>query len=141
MKAGTSSTLVQQIRRMVQSGNHSHVSDSDLLRLFVDKHDEEAFAVLMRRHGPMVLSVARRHLDRSGDSDDVIQATFLLLVQKARGIATGESLGSWLHGVALRLAYALRQQNQERSKHETKAAAQGLTMNTVANQRELRAVL
>ena len=37
-------------------------SDRQLLERFVRRHDQPAFAALLRRHGPMVLGVCRRVL-------------------------------------------------------------------------------
>ena len=78
--------------------------DAELLGRFVARSDEAAFEALLRRHGPMVLRVARRALRSEADAEDVFQATFLLLARKAASIRKRESLASWLHGVARRLA-------------------------------------
>ncbi|HVK11447.1 MAG TPA: sigma factor, partial [Gemmataceae bacterium] len=52
------------------------LSDAELLAEFV-AGSSEAFAVLVRRHGPMVLGVCRRTLGPTPDADDAFQATFL----------------------------------------------------------------
>jgi Sigma-70 region 2 len=78
--------------------------DAMLLERFALQHEEAAFAVLVRRHGPMVLNVSRRVLPSPEDAEDVFQATFLLLARKAASIRKPGSVGSWLHGVAQRLA-------------------------------------
>src|SRR5205823_1157749 len=52
----------------------------------------------------------------------VFQATFLLLVRKAMAIRKYESVGSWLHGVAYRLAVKARAQGAQRQHHERHAA-------------------
>ena len=54
----------------------------------------------MRRHGPMVLGVARRHLRNETDAEDVFQATFLVLVRKAASVRPRTMVGNWLFGVA-----------------------------------------
>jgi RNA polymerase sigma factor (sigma-70 family) len=74
-------------------------SDAELLARFTAANDGEAFALLVRRHGPMVLGVCRRG---AGDSaEDAFQATFLALARQARTIH--ESLPGWLHRVATRI--------------------------------------
>src|SRR5438309_7362359 len=73
--------------------------DAQLLERFARGHEEEPFAALVRRHGPMVWSVSRRVLPQVQDAEDVFQATFLLLAQKAATIRKAGSVGSWLHGV------------------------------------------
>ena len=52
----------------------------------------------------MVLGVCRRVLDDPHDVADAFQATFLILVKKARSIRDRDVLGTWLYGVARRVA-------------------------------------
>lgn len=84
------------------------LTDARLLERFADSREEEAFATLVRRHGPRVLSACRRVLPCEHDAEDVVQATFLLLAQKAGAIAWEGSVGGWLCGVARRLALHAR---------------------------------
>jgi len=86
----------------------STVSDKALLDCFVRQRDEQAFAALVARHGPMVLRVCRRVLANADDAEDVVQAVFLVLARKAGTIRRRDSLPSWLHGVAHRLALKAR---------------------------------
>jgi RNA polymerase sigma factor (sigma-70 family) len=97
-------------------------TDGELLDRFVQRQEEEAFAALLGRHGPMVLRVARRVLGRVHDAEDVFQATFLLLARRARAIRNRASVGSWLHGVAHRLAVRVRAQARLRQERERQAA-------------------
>jgi RNA polymerase sigma factor (sigma-70 family) len=89
----------------IQTGSRS---DRQLLTDFTSSGDEEAFAELVRRHGPMVLGVCRRMLRSQHDAEDTFQATFLVLAQKAASIRSPEALPSWLYGVATRLANRTR---------------------------------
>src|SRR5262249_38753097 len=59
------------------------LTDGDLLERFVRRHEEAAFAALVQRHGPMVLSVCERVLRHSQDADDAFQGAFIVLAQKA----------------------------------------------------------
>src|SRR5439155_21139079 len=77
-----------------------HPTDDQLLDRFVTQRDETAFAVLVRRHGPMVLAVCRRVLRDGHAAEDAFQATFLVLARRARALGRQPCLGPWLHGVA-----------------------------------------
>jgi RNA polymerase sigma factor (sigma-70 family) len=78
--------------------------DAELLEQFRSGSREPALGEIVRRHGALVLGVARRVLGEGSDADDVFQDTFLVLIQNSGSIQKGESLGHWLYGVALRTA-------------------------------------
>jgi RNA polymerase sigma factor (sigma-70 family) len=86
-------------------------SDDQLIDAFLTgaKADSEtAFETLIKRHGPMVLSVCRRVLGQHQDAEDAFQATFLVLARKAGTIHNREIVGCWLHEVAHRTAVRAR---------------------------------
>src|SRR5262249_59985867 len=97
----TLKAVLRQVRNL-PTQRLSSVADSELLERFLAGRDEEAFAVLVDRHGPMVLAVCRRVLEHAHDVEDAFQATFLVLARRAVSIRKRSSLGSWLHGVAYR---------------------------------------
>src|SRR5262245_3254370 len=79
---------------------------------------EAAFEALVRRHGPMVYRVCWRVLQQAQDAEDAFQATFLLLARKLSAVTRRDSLASWLHGVAHRVALNARKQAARRRRHE-----------------------
>jgi RNA polymerase sigma factor (sigma-70 family) len=80
-----------------------------LLARFLDQRDETAFEALLVRHTPAVRAACRSWLRSSADIDDAAQATFLVLVQRAKSIRNRAALGRWLYGVAANVARRLRQ--------------------------------
>src|SRR5579885_230769 len=89
--------------RVAPAGDPDLASDRDLLDRFTRHNDQQAFAALVRRHGPPVLGVCRRVLRDPHAADDAFQATFMVLARKASTIARPDALAGWLHGVAVRV--------------------------------------
>jgi RNA polymerase sigma factor (sigma-70 family) len=96
--------VIGQLRREATALSRAAMTDAQLLHAFQAGADEAAFEALLRRHGPMVLSVCRRFLAEAHDAEDAFQATFIVLVRRAHAIAQPERLASWLYGVACRTA-------------------------------------
>src|SRR5262245_21106885 len=80
------------------------LTDGQLLARFIASRDEESFATLVRRHGPMVWRLCLRVLGHVQNAEDTFQATFLVLARKAASVLKRESVGSFLYGVAYRTA-------------------------------------
>ncbi|HEY7308498.1 MAG TPA: sigma-70 family RNA polymerase sigma factor [Gemmataceae bacterium] len=114
--------VLEHIRALAAARPDARACDAELLSRFVGRRDEAAFESLLRRHGPMVLRVARRVLDNDADAEDVFQATFLLLARRASTIRKRESVASWLHSVAYRLAVSMRSKRRKRQATEKRAA-------------------
>ena len=96
------------LRTLLLAGAADHRPDAELLDRFARYREQPAFEAILRRHGPLVWGVCRRTLSNPADADDAFQATFLVLVQKARGLRDAERLGPWLYGVATRVATRAR---------------------------------
>ncbi len=107
------------LNQLFVQGTVSGLPDDELLDRFLATRDGTAFEALMARHGPMVLKVCRAVLRNPSDAEDAFQATFLVLVKKARSLRGHANLGGWLHLVAYRVAIqanaaAARRRVQER---------------------------
>jgi RNA polymerase sigma-70 factor (ECF subfamily) len=107
-------------------------TDQELLERFATSHEEAIFEALMQRHGPMVMGVSQRVLSHEQDAEDVFQATFLVLARKAKSIRKRASLGSWLYGVAYRLALKLKAKAAKRRERERRVAEM-MAMGTSTN--------
>jgi RNA polymerase sigma factor (sigma-70 family) len=133
---------LNRLRKLVAAENASQWTDAQLLERFANRRDEEAFAALVARHGAMVFNVCQRTLHNDADAEDACQATFLILARKCRSIRKKASVGSWLHGVALRAASTLRKQMVRRRERDKGATPLSET-NPVAEitWREVRTIL
>jgi RNA polymerase sigma factor (sigma-70 family) len=98
--------IARDVETLFQIGSTGAVGDGQLVARFLSEGEgsDAAFRALVIRHGPMVLGVCRRILDDPAAADDAFQATFMVLVKKARGLRDRDLLGGWLHGVAIRVA-------------------------------------
>ncbi|MDR3636338.1 MAG: RNA polymerase sigma factor [Isosphaeraceae bacterium] len=106
-------------------GAVGNLSDAQLLDRFTARRDhaaEAAFAALVERHAAMVLRVCRATLGDDHDAQDAFQATFLVLVRRAGSIRRRDSVGSWLHGVARRVAARARVEAARRRAVERRRA-------------------
>ena len=98
-------------------------TDGELLSAFAEKRDDEAFAELVRRHGPLVFNVCRRVMGNQADAEDAAQAAFLALAQEAKRQRTPRSTAGWLHRVARNIALNALESNKARDKREKEVAA------------------
>src|SRR5437764_14840820 len=114
IRGGVVNTVVQILDAVTGEAARADRTDGQLLDLFVRTRDADAFAAVVRRHGPMVLGVCRRVLRNPADADDAFQAAFLVLARKAAAIGTRHQLAPWLYGVAYNTARKLRQSNTPR---------------------------
>jgi RNA polymerase sigma factor (sigma-70 family) len=113
-------TLLPRLRELV-SRPDERAPDRDLLRRFLAERDETAFAELVRRHGPMLVRVCRRVLHNGHDAEDVCQAAFLILAQKATALRGRDSIAGWLFQTAYRLSLKARSTAHRRTHHEAQA--------------------
>jgi RNA polymerase sigma factor (sigma-70 family) len=113
---------LKHVRVLFGVGAAGGASDGELLARFrtlgATPEGEAAFAVLVARHGPMVLGVCRRALRDPDDAADAFQATFLILVRKADSVRVEGSLGRWLYGVSRRVSARARAQADRRAARE-----------------------
>ncbi|MCX7701622.1 MAG: sigma-70 family RNA polymerase sigma factor, partial [Gemmataceae bacterium] len=135
------SPMTRQVHQFVALSGDVPASDASLLREFIQRRDESAFAALVRRHGPMVLGVCRRILRQAADADDAFQAVFVLLARKASSIARPELLANWLYGVALRTAWEARRRQQRQRRLEQPLADQAVAADRIPDLFDWRAIL
>lgn len=139
MATGRLNPVLRYLGRVSAAGG---LTDGQMLDRYRQSGDRAAFTALVERHGPMVLSVCRRVLGNVHDAEDAFQAVFLVLVRKARSIGKRESVGSWLHGVAVRIAKKARTATARRRFVERQAATTAVSESTPETiGQELRPIL
>ena len=92
-----------QGRVVVEDQRARELPDQDLLQRFIDRHDEAAFLALLRRHGPMVLSVCRAMLPNEADAEEIVQEAMLRVWINAARWRPTAAFRTWLYRVVLNL--------------------------------------
>jgi RNA polymerase sigma factor (sigma-70 family) len=82
-------------------------SDGKLLAAYLNG-SQPAFRQLVDRHGPLVFGVCLRILRHQQDAEAAFQAVFLILARRAGDLWPQDAVGSWLYGVACRVALKAR---------------------------------
>ncbi len=114
--------VLRHLRKLAGADAARDLSDGELLERFCRRREEAAFALLVQRHGAMVLGVCRRVVRDAHDAEDAFQATFLVLARKADAIRKQGSVASWLYGVARRVAAHARRRDARRLARERQSA-------------------
>ena len=99
------------------------MSDAELLRRYVRGGSGDAFAELVRRHIDLVYSVALRQVRDGHLAEDVAQAVFLILSQKARAgrLDPNTVLAGWLfHTTRYVAANAVKREVRRRKREEAR---------------------
>ena len=98
-------------------------SDIDLLRQYARNNSEQAFRALVERHVNLVHAIALRQTANASLAEDVTQAVFIVLAEKAATISPNTILTGWLFR-ATRFAAANVNRAEARRAHWEQKAAQ-----------------
>jgi len=97
------------------------MTDADLLNQFVQTRSSDAFAAIVQRYVDLVHSTARRMIRDENQVQDVVQATFLVLVKKASRVDP-RTLPGWLVRTCRFAAQESQRRDRRRARHEMLAA-------------------
>jgi RNA polymerase sigma factor (sigma-70 family) len=101
-------------------------NDADLLSAYANRQSEEAFGVLVERYVALVYSAALRQVQNPSLAEEVTQAAFTILAQKARGLNQRTVLSGWLCRTAHFVARNALKAEFRRQYRETEAHMQSL---------------
>ena len=138
--------FLRQMDRLFQDGTITGLDEGRLLERFASGATSRFLAPVVERHGPMVPGSAEGPFANPHDVEDAFQATFLVLVRKARALRDHHRLGPWLHGVAHRVAARARADTTRRRVLEQRGARDEFEATVhapdrLASQAELSAVV
>ncbi|HMB96291.1 MAG TPA: sigma-70 family RNA polymerase sigma factor [Tepidisphaeraceae bacterium] len=94
----------------------------ELLREYVERGSEPAFAKLVAQHVDIVYSAALRQVRDKHLAEEVTQIVFIVLARKAKSIRPGTILSAWLYKTARYTALNLLRTETRRRSYERKAA-------------------
>ena len=107
------------------------LDDIALLREYVTRDSEEAFAGIINRHVNKVYSVALRHTRNPLQAEEITEAVFVILAQKARSLSPRVILSGWLYQTARLASVTFIRSEIRRTRREQEAY-----MQTSANENE-----
>lgn len=99
-----------------------HATDIELVREYVEKGSEQAFATLVKRHVALVYSAVMRQVRDAHAAQEVTQATFIVLARKAHKFNDRTIVSAWLYRTARFAAADFLKMRARRIKHEQEAA-------------------
>ena len=106
--------------------------DTYLLRRFVQKGSEAAFAEIVRRHSSLVYSTCLREVQDASLAEEAAQVVFLLVARKASSLQRLPSLSGWLFRAARFVSRNALRQERRRRLREQKAAEMAQIENDAA---------
>src|SRR6476469_6177729 len=119
--SGRAEAAMRLVRAAARSAGLGQRTDPELLAAFLGG-ERDAFELLVRRHGPLVLQACRQAAKCEADAEDAFQATFVQLHQRAASIRNRPSLAGWLFRVARRSAANARRAALRRERREARAS-------------------
>ncbi len=100
------------------------LDDNALLREYLERGSDEAFAALVTRHVHKVYSVALRHTGNPYSAGEITQAVFVILARKSRRLGRRVILSGWLYQTARLTAVTFIRSEIRRARREQEAQMQ-----------------
>lgn len=81
------------------------LKDEELVSLFVEEQNEDAFNELVNRYGDKVYRLAYRITSNPDDAEEVLQEVFIILLEKLGTFRKESKFSTWLYRVAANASY------------------------------------
>ena len=94
------------------------MTDLELLRRYASSKSEDAFTELVRKYTGLVYAAALRQIADAGDAEEITQAVFVILAQKADALPINTVLSAWLLRTTRYVAMNARRKRMRRPQTE-----------------------
>jgi RNA polymerase sigma-70 factor (ECF subfamily) len=98
--------------------NVNELPDEELVSLYVEERDEEAFNELVNRYGDKVFRLAYRITSSQSDAEEILQEVFLILVEKLSTFRKESRFSTWLYRVASNASFMFIRNSRRSSDKE-----------------------
>ncbi len=90
----------------------AELKDEELVSLYVDDKDENAFNEIVNRYTDKVYSLAYRIANNPSDAEEILQEVFIILVEKLDTFRAESKFSTWLYRVSANAAYMFLRRNK-----------------------------
>jgi RNA polymerase sigma-70 factor (ECF subfamily) len=97
-------TVEREYPKHIPFLNQEKLFDEELVRAFLERHDEAAFNEIVNRYGDKIYRLALRITRNHSDADDVLQEVFLAM-EKLHTFREESKFSTWLYRVAANASY------------------------------------
>ena len=104
--------MEQPSMAVVSSDTIKTWTDEELLEVYRDEQDRNAFEELVRRYERELYNYLRRYLNDAEMAEDAFQATFLKVHLKCDSYESGRPVRPWLYKIATNKAIDVQRRNQ-----------------------------
>jgi RNA polymerase sigma-70 factor (ECF subfamily) len=98
----------------------NHLFDEELVKLFVDGKDEDAFNELVNRYSDKVYRLAYRITNNPNDAEEILQEVFLILIEKLSTFREESRFSTWLYRVASNASFMYLRNLKRNRERETR---------------------
>lgn len=98
--------------------SYKSLSDGELIKSFVENHNEEAFNEIVNRYGDKVYRTALRITRNPSDAEDVLQEVFIILIEKLNTFHEKSKFSTWLYRVASNASFMRLRTEKKKYRNE-----------------------